>query len=274
MERIYLAGCSRHYGRVDFPRFCREQILLGKRWVEVWGAVPQLFIDHYGYDDAGRLRQALDEAGLVCRVFTPKAYRYNLGSDDERVRGWSLAYYKECLRAASLLGAEVMLVSLPAVIRDGDMELAKKVFLENMGELADFAAETGILLALGGCSGLAGDLPEFIGLMERLQLPQVGCFLETESLLDSSYSMKEWLGELGSRLVHIHFADASEAGSCKIGDGRLPVRRYLADILESGYQGGLSPFFTAFSCERDPFAVSLSHDDALKRLLKEVHGDA
>lgn len=274
MGQIYLEGCNRHYGRVDFAGFCRDQVLLGKKRLELWGAVPQLFIDHYGYDDAGRVKRALDDAGLVCRVFTPKVYRYHLGSEEGRVREWSLAYFKECIRAAAILGAAIMLVPLPAVIRDGDMEAAERIFVENVKELADFAAGNGVLLALGGCNGFAGDLPEFVKLMERLQAPSVRCFLETESLLDSGCSMKEWLKELGSRLVHIHFADAADAGSLGIGGGRLPMRQYLADILESDYCGGLSPFFTAFSCERDPFAVSCDHDRAMKRLMKEVCGDA
>ena len=61
MEKICLEGCNRHYTRLDFREFCRDQVFLGKKRVEIWGAVPQLFIDHHGYQDAEKM---IDEQGV------------------------------------------------------------------------------------------------------------------------------------------------------------------------------------------------------------------
>lgn len=269
MEKICLEGCNRHYTRVDFRRFCRDQVLLGKKRVEIWGAVPQLFIDHHGFQDAEKMKWILDEYDLVCSAFTPKTYRYNLGSGDSQVRAWSLSYFEECIKAAAALGAGKMLIYVPAVIRDGDWERAEEIFTENMENLAEYAADYRVSLAVGGSNAFAADLPEYRRLMEKIKNPSVKCFFETEILLFSKYTLREWLGELKEALVHIHFADANEMGSCKIGDGCLPMRQYLGEIMKSGYLGGLSPFFTEFSCEKNPVLISSEHERILRELLEE-----
>ena len=64
MGKICLEGCNRHYTRVDFREFCRDQIRFGKKQVEIWGAVPQLFIDHHGYQDAEKMKAILDDYDL------------------------------------------------------------------------------------------------------------------------------------------------------------------------------------------------------------------
>ena len=185
------------------------------------------------------------------------------------MRAWSLSYFEECIKAAAVLGAGRMLIYVPAVIRDGDWERAEEIFAENMECLAEYAADYHISLAAGGSNAFAADLPEYRRLMEKIKNPSVKCFFETEILLFSKYTLREWLGELKEALVHIHFADASEMGSCKIGDGCLPMRQYLGDIMKSGYLGGLSPFFTEFSCEKNPVLISSEHERVLRELLEE-----
>lgn len=269
MGKICLEGCNRHYTRVDFREFCRDQIRFGKKQVEIWGSVPQLFIDHHGYQDAEKMKAILDDYDLVCSTFTPKTYRYNLGSSNPDVRTWTLSYFKECIKAASVLGADKMLIYLPAVTRDGDRKGAEEIFAENVQSLAEYAADYKISLVVGGLNAFAEDLPEFLKVMKKVNHPSVNCFFETENLLFSKYELEEWLAELKTALVHVHFADATEIGSCRIGTGCLPMRQCLRDIGKSGYQGGLSPFFTEFSCEQNPGFVSSEHERALKGLLEE-----
>ena len=162
-----------------------------------------------------------------------------------------------------------MLIYLPAVTRDGDRKGAEEIFAENVQSLAEYAADYKISLVVGGLNAFAEDLPEFLKVMKKINHPSVNCFFETENLLFSKYELEEWLAELKTALVHVHFADATEIGSCRIGTGCLPMRQCLRDIRKSGYQGGLSPFFTEFSCEQNPGFVSSEHERALKGLLEE-----
>ena len=267
MKQIYLEGCNRHYARIDFSAFCEGQSSLGREEIEVWGAAPHLFLDQFGNNDAEKLKQKLDQYGLTCRTFTPKGYRYNLGEyEDPQVRKWSMDYFKECMKAASILEADKMLLYLPSVIRDGDPYKAKKVFMENIKELSACAAGYHLAIVLGGTSAFAKDLPEFIKLIKEIEDPSIKSFLETENLLYSGCSIKEWLDTLKDTLIHIHFADACYAGGRIIGEGILPMKRYWKEIADSGYGGSLSFFLTEFSYEQAPFLISERQEEEWRRL--------
>ena len=274
-ERDRIEGCSRHYGRVEFPRFCQFQASLGRKYMEIWGSVPHIFVDHLGNNDGWRMREILEKYGLSCRTFTPRPYRYNLSASKDQPQGkWALPYYRECIRAAAALGADKMLVYMPDCLRDESPEKAKGIFVERIRRLADFAAPQNVTFALGGRNAFSPDLPELIKLREEIGLPFIKFFLETENLLYSHYSLKEWLEELKDSLAHIHFTDAAYEGERIIGKGILPMERYLRQIREKEYGGSFSFFFTCFSYELHPFEISREQEEAFKRLKEEVYGNA
>ena len=60
----------------------------------------------------------------------PKHINTICGSSSPDVRTWTLSYFKECIKAAAVLGADKMLIYLPAVTRDGDRKGLKRYLLK------------------------------------------------------------------------------------------------------------------------------------------------
>ena len=81
MSRILwdqLAAMNTHYFHYPFEYFLETQKEFSIKKLELWGAVPHLWIDHTGYESpAGLLAQA-KELGMDFAAHTPRPYGYSL----------------------------------------------------------------------------------------------------------------------------------------------------------------------------------------------------
>jgi L-ribulose-5-phosphate 3-epimerase len=94
----------------------------------------------------------------------------------------------------------------------------------------------------------------------------IGAAVDTGWFGTQGYDAANALGELRTRLFHIHLKDVREVGAhntCRFGEGVVPIERCVRTLRDVGYSG-------AISVEHEPETFDPTHDvRASYRMLKE-----
>jgi sugar phosphate isomerase/epimerase len=125
---------------------------------------------------------------------------------------------------------------------------ARRLFCQALEKLLPIAEERGVTLALEPMSGPSGGeftfvncLDESLELIDEIESPALGIALDTYHWAHEPL-LFERLTELAPRLALVQLADArqppwGEENRCRLGDGKLPLRRLLRELRAAGYDG-------------------------------------
>lgn len=206
------------------------------------GVEPNLQTDGPLHTAEGRRRvaDAASDRGLsVPSVSTTVHWEYPLSAtDSRREEGLSLA--QTMVDAAEALGADTVLI-VPGVLEaDVPYERAYDVALATIRDLAQYAAGTGVTVALEnvGNDMFASPLEfrEFVD--DAAQAGPVGVYLDVGNLLYYGQHPAHWLDAMGDRVAKVHVKGFTRDGGTTyplVGDVDWPaVRTALDDV---GYDG-------------------------------------
>jgi sugar phosphate isomerase/epimerase len=129
-----------------------------------------------------------------------------------------------------------------------------KEAVRRLKELAKMAADGGVILAHENCSGYGGESPEMLGeLLAAVDSPAFKVAFDTGNPVahtgrnEDCVEGQTWAFYRVSkpRIVHVHIKDAKpgsdgKAAFCYPGEGAGEVRRVVADLIASGYDGYMS----------------------------------
>jgi sugar phosphate isomerase/epimerase len=129
-----------------------------------------------------------------------------------------------------------------------------KEAVRRLKELARIAEAEGVVLAHENCSGYGGESPEMLGeLLAAIPSPAFKVAFDTGNppahtgRNEDCVEGKTWAfyQVSKSRIVHVHIKDAKPGPDgkptfCMPGEGRGEVRKVVADLARSGYDGYLS----------------------------------
>lgn len=196
-------------------------------------------------EDVGQTKAKLDAEGMravaVAGVSTP----YDLTSDDEAVRQWTLDYLKRVVQNARGIGATVLAGvfygPVGRLVGRGPTESELERSAEGLRALARYAAEQGLRLALEPLTRyetyLLNTVAQGLDMVERIGEPNVGLLVDTYHMGTEEKDFYHSISAAGDRLFHFH---ASENDRGAPGSGLVrwdDVFRALHDI---GYQGVIS----------------------------------
>ncbi|NOZ59031.1 MAG: sugar phosphate isomerase/epimerase [Euryarchaeota archaeon] len=148
-------------------------------------------------------------------------------SPREEVRRAASEHIREKIELASRVGA-VRVVTVPAY-GYSHVEGAMEVCVSTFRELADFAVELGVEIAVEALSirrtSFLPTLREVVGLVERIDRENVRAMADTMHLHDAGEDVPGIVAEYGSRIAELHLRDA---GSLPPGRGSLDFGAILS----------------------------------------------
>ncbi len=200
--------------------------------VELYGAVPHVFIDHYGFGDTNSVSGMAGEYGITVAVFTPKPYGYSLFADPSSDHaGITLEYYKNCIRAALILQSKtVCLIPANGILSKGKSELSRNL-TASLSELCSFAEDCGVKLALGIAprseAAFLCDIHEMSDIYSSVQKPSLGIMVDTHIISNTCASVVNWVLTFGNLIEHIHLSDGCSDGYRVWGEGCYPLEALL-----------------------------------------------
>lgn len=192
-------------------------------------------------------------------------YPINIGAEESWIRERSVAYFEKGLQAANMLGIDRMLITPGDGYRDKGAEETRKYTVENLRRLSRKAKEFGITLLVEHLTvettNLAVRAKELFRLCEELACDNIIGMADTDMMSRYEESIKDYMDAFNKRIGHVHFIDGMPAGHLALGDGVLPLDRFLEELSDASYKEYISLEITNDRYYLDP-------EDAVKRSLK------
>jgi sugar phosphate isomerase/epimerase len=222
----------------------------------------------YGYDaaefvgepetmDAHRIRKLLDTYNLgassICAIYTPER---DLVSSNPEIRANTVRYIKQCVDFAKIIGAKGISVTPTANMKihgEADRETEMNWAAQGIKEAGLYAGEHGIRLAVEAWNRyetyLVTRLEHSLDLVNRVNLPNVGCMGDTYHMNIEETDIAEAFRKVGNKLAYVHFADSNRAAP---GQGHIDFRPIAQALIDIEYKGYISmellpPFADPFS---------------------------
>jgi len=206
-------------------------------------------------DEAACLRigEEVRQAGVeVASLASVLFWQYSYGCDDAALRQKANDLTLAMLDRAAWLGAGAILV-VPAVVGAWDSPALQVSYSDALNrthealcELAPEAGQRGVAIAMENVNVFSRFLlspVEMADLIDRVNSPWVGAYLDTANVLPTGYP-QDWIATLGHRIrrVHIKDYDLSKTGMdgfCAPFDGDVDWPAVMTALSEAGYDGPL-----------------------------------
>ena len=262
LKKEQIAIGNYHYTAWSFEAFLRSVQELGLTNIEIWGAKPHFLPGIQSPDYLRATAGKIADAGLKVICFCPEQNNYpvNISSAEPSLRRWSLEHMKRCLEAAALLGAPTVLLCPGNGTIEEEPEQIRDRFVLSARELAQTAADNGVVLALETQAqtdalfmNTARQQREVLELVDH---PNFKLMLDTVQLAQFDDSVEEDLRILGLENVHdVHLGNTllrvktpgekklpgvyslgrSVCGHIGFREGNLPLLQDLQELAQAGY---------------------------------------
>lgn len=277
VDRARIAGSNVHYARLSLAAFAAAQRQLGVSSVEVYGSTPHVWCDREGCGDLSGTRRSLAEAGLRVTAFAPRNYGYSLCAGPDSLQGEaSMAYYRGCIDAASLLSAPRLVLVPAGRCLDQPFEAAAAHCREALVRLCALAGERGLVVTLGQTAredpGVTPTLESLAAMLDRVGAPNLRALLDTAVMAAAGESVAQWAAALGERIALVRFVDGRNDGRRTWGEGCIPCGSTLEALQGTGYRGPLSLFLAGERFALDPASADRRNLVALERFLGDGGG--
>jgi len=245
-----LLGSNGQYSRYPMAYFLAEMERLGFHGLDFVPQTPHFWCAHTGIEEPGRLKAALDEAGLQLATLTPPHYRYSITAVKGCQREATFRYYQNAITLAHALGGDRVVLGAAGACWDLDGAQLHRQAVSMLRSLCSAAEEAEITLLL--CPVMGSDTPliaqspilgraaEIASVLEELSHPRLGAALDTNVMSACGETIGDWFGLLGDQIALVCLTDGNYHGWRAWGDGCLPMMNYLEELEAVGYLGDIS----------------------------------
>ena len=240
--RFGLFTCG--YQRLPLEKAFADAAEMGYDFIELWGGRPHAYAPDLLAGEAEEVCRLAGEYGVPVAVYTPEhnAYPFNYMCGSSRQWEDAMDYLTCGIRAARLLGAEYMLLS---VGHGGSAPPAERWerLLRSLRRLCAAAEREGQKLILETLTPWESNTCTRCDELQQV-LEEVGSpFLYGMCDLVPPYVQGEnpaaYAKVLGGRLRHLHLVDSDGVSDTHLipGEGTMNLKDVLAELRTAGYDG-------------------------------------
>jgi hexulose-6-phosphate isomerase len=187
-------------------------------------------------------------------------WKYPLSSADEATRQSGLANIRLSVDTAVICGGSTVLV-VPGVVNETQpYRQAYEIALKSMRELAPYAAEKGVRLAVENVWNRFLLSPmEMQRFVEEIGAPNVGVYFDTGNIL--AYGIPQlWIRELGKQILKVHVKDfdTNTRQFKHLLQGSVNWKEIRAALLEIGYDDYLTAELPLYPSYPDQMVLDTS----------------
>jgi len=208
---------------------------IGRKRIGLYGSVPHLFIDHYGYSEAIEVGKELKTRGFQVDTLIPAGYGYSIfaeqGTEHFKMSG---AYYCNCIRACKYIGTDLVCIRP----QNGFLSQEPKELIGNATAMLEIilhiAQEENVRIALG--TNLVNEtsdlhkMEELHDLISAINNPYLGVLLDTHVISMAGETIEDWVTVFGEKIFCAHIADGRENGYRPWGRGVYPMEDYIRKL--------------------------------------------
>ena len=231
--------------RLPLEHAFRDAHELGYDGIELWGGRPHAFAPDL---KAGGIRHVKELSRLYQMPiigYTPETngYPYNMMLGDERMRRESLDMIKLAMEMAKEMGAGFTMISAAHAGYLTTPEVIWQRLADNLRELADFAENIGIDLLLEPLtpyeSNVVCNANDVLRALALVPSPRLYSMVDICAPFVQGEPVMSYFDKLGDKLRHLHIVDSDGASDSHYipGEGKMPLRELIRDIIDRGYDG-------------------------------------
>jgi len=269
ISRSQITGMNFHYLHYPLDYFLDSMVRYQFEQIELWGAAPHCYVEDLSLSDINRIKRNIVSRELRVVCFTPEQCMYpiNLAAKEKEIRERSVRYFQKSMEASVELEAPMVLATAGWGYRNEQREEAWKRACDSLQQLAAFAEQMGVVLALEPLqrteSNLICDLASLVEMLESIRSPSVKGMVDTVAMAVEGEEMGSYFERLQDDFLHIHFVDGKPGGHLAWGDGNLPLKSYLDTVQKYNYSGALTLEFTSPKYLENP-------DQAVEATLRQL----
>lgn len=258
IKRAQITGMNFHYLHYPLTYFLESMARFQFEQIELWGAAPHFYVEDLSLTEIRGIRRQIDDRGLKVVCFTPEQCMYpiNLAAKEQTIRERSKRYFEKSIEASAELQSQLVLVTAGWGYRNESREEAWKRSCESLQQIAEYARQRGITLALEPLqrieSNLVCNLTDLIEMVNDISCPSLKGMVDTVAMAVEGEELESYFEQLGEEFVHIHLIDGKPGGHLAWGDGNLPLASYMQILEQHNYKGALTLEFTSSQYVLDP----------------------
>lgn len=243
-------------------------IKAGFEGIDVWCGRPHLYRHDHSPAVLEGLRKKLEGAGVTVVSLMPAFFRYpySLSSPNEAVRQDSIAYVKDCIDNALLIGSDKVLIVPTHSLNGQPVDDTRRQFLESLKDLCAYAEPLGMKLGIEIVYPQLSDIlcssADALQMLHAIGYAGLGVVLDSGHINLSGEDLGQALSALGRSLlqVHVNDNDGKIQQNAIPGQGSFDFNRLIRLLDRNGYEGFLS-LELGWNYSFDPLpAASLAKD--------------
>ncbi len=245
--------------------------------VDFWCGRPHIYRQDLAPETLQQLRRKIEQNNLAAVSLMPAFYRYpySLSSPNEVIRRDSIAYVRDCIDNAVLLGARQVLIVPTHSLRGQSTEDARQRYIDSLAELSAVAEQKGIRLGVEivypNYSDFMGSTEDALRAIQAVGSRCLGVVLDTGHLNLSGEDPESALKNLGELLlqVHINDNDARQQQNAIPGEGNFDFLAFLHLLRQYGYDGFLS-LELGWTYTLDPYPAISAAQDRVRSFINDA----
>lgn len=230
------------------PAYPLEEVIkrlarIGYEGIEIGAANPHAYPDHMSPARRDHIRSVLAEHGMVVSSMLPApggGEGNNVASPIPEERAAAIAQYKKVVELCAYWGGKTVLYvagwQVFGTARGQAWDWSRSALIE----VADYAADFGVTIAVeptSSDSNLVDSCDDLIDMIDQADRPNVAGMFDTFHTLYRNEVPTDYVHRLGSRLCHIHLADANREPP---GSGVVDYVSLIDALRQHDYQGFLT----------------------------------
>lgn len=228
--------------------------------IEIGGFRPHAYAPDLAKGGAEKIRSLSREYGLPIVSYAPEntGSPYSLVFEDPQMNKESLEYFKLTLDMAKEIGSQYCMFACNHPGYGRNREEVKKLFVDNMKVLADYAEQIEQTIILEPVTPYEGTIivssDDVRWALDQVNSPRFKCMLDLAAPFTYGEPISAYFEKMGDDVRHIHFVDCERTSEDHLipGDGEMDFPRIVSYLKQVGYEGYLSlELFSRYANEPD-----------------------
>ncbi len=231
--------------RLPLEHAFRDAHELGYDGLELWGGRPHAYAPDLNAGGIKHVKELARVYQMPIIGYTPETngYPYNMMLGDERMRRESLDMIKLGMDMAKEMDAGFTLISAAHAGYLTPPDAIWQRLADNLRELCDHAENIGMDLLLEPLtpyeSNVVCNANDVLRALALVPSPRLFSMIDICAPFVQGEPVMSYFAKLGDKLRHLHIVDSDGASDSHYipGEGKMPLRELMRDIIDSGYNG-------------------------------------
>ncbi|NCB41751.1 MAG: sugar phosphate isomerase/epimerase [Clostridia bacterium] len=242
---------SVQYIQYSFDFFLHSMKLCGIKNIDLWGGSPHYSRLHYTNGQEAEkkvkeLRKKIDDCDLRVVVYTPETltYPFSYSSPEATVRARTIEYMMAAMEDALLLGTKNLFLNTGCGLRDLPREESWKRCVESIQILCEKANVMGIDMIIEQLqpyeSNLLVSQEDMFTMLQQVNSPSLNVCVDVVAMEVMGENLETQYSLFGDKIKLFHYCDGNPSGHSILGEGDLPLKKYIEIMEKQKFDGYLS----------------------------------